>query len=56
MKLSYSIPAFLFTMAAIAVAMPSCDSNEHNDPYTPSRVDAAFNDALKEQFPDAQNV
>ena len=55
-KLSYSIPAFLFTMAAIAVAMPSCDSNEHNDPYTPSRVDAAFNDALKEQFPDAQNV
>lgn len=56
MKLSYSIPAFLFTMAAIAVAMPSCDNNEHNDPYTPSRVDAAFDDALKEQFPDAQNV
>lgn len=57
MKKFRRVFAFAFALAAIAVMMPSCDSDDDDkDTYITNKVDAAFNNALKEQFPDAQNV
>ncbi len=57
MKKFVSIFAFALTIAAMAVVMPSCSNDDDDDDhYVTNKVDAAFNSALKDMFPDAQNV